>query len=231
MSEPSKTPAGLPVAQAKGPSNAPRKKHQRKFGNYLLDKKLQLRYVAFVTILSALISGSLGYLIWNQENKATNAVVEDLKMNVQAAESAEQSENWKELEVFVRGELRQDDNTLIFTMVGVGVGLVVVLSLFLVVLTHKVAGPLYKVALYFDKMRDGRIDEVYPLRRGDMLKDFYTKFKDMHDEVRGRFQSDNEAVGAFLAACEAAGVSREGALGHELDELETHKKQRDGALV
>ncbi|HUH03266.1 MAG TPA: hypothetical protein VML75_14815 [Kofleriaceae bacterium] len=222
----------LPVAHAKDPSSkAPRSRHKRRLGNYLLDKKLQLRYVAFVTILSAIISGVLGYLIWNQENRATNAVVEDLKMNVQAADSAEQSESWKELEVFVRGELRRDDNTLIVTMVGVGVGLVLVLSLFLVVMTHKVAGPLYKVALYFDKMRDGRIDEVYPLRRGDMLKDFYTKFKDMHDQVRARFQADNEAVAGFLAACEAAGVSREGALGHELDELETHKKRRDQALA
>ena len=57
------------------------------------------------------------------------------------------------------------------------IGLVIGLSLYLVVMTHKVAGPLYKVALYFDKMADGRLGQVWPLRKGDMLVDFYESFR------------------------------------------------------
>lgn len=218
--------SNLPKAQAKG-----NRGYKRHLSNYLLDKRLQLRYVAFVTVLSALISGSLGYLIWKQESRATDAVVQDAAMNMKSADSAESKADWKEIQEVIRSELKADDNSLIMTMVGVGVGLVFVLSLFLLVLTHKVAGPLYKVANYFDKMRDGKLGDTWPLRRWDMLKDFYAQFKEAHDAMRERAQSDNEAVGRFLEACEKAGVGRDGELGHKLDELETYKKSRDQALA
>ncbi len=216
----------LPVAQAKGT-----RRHRRHLGNYLLDKRLQLRYVAFVTILSAIISGTLGYLIWKQENRATEAVVDDAAMNMAAADSAKSKEEWSEIKEFIRSELHSDDNNLVLTMAGVGVGLVLVLSLFLVVMTHKVAGPLYKVALYFDKMRDGHLGDVWPLRKWDMLKQFYGGFKETHDALRERAKRDNDAVGRFLEACTAAGVGRDGEVGHALDELETYKNSRDEALA
>ncbi len=216
----------LPVAQAKG-----KRTYKRHLGNYLLDKRLQLRYVAFVTILSALISGTLGFLIWKQENRATEAVVDDAAMNMAAADSAKSKEEWSEIKEFIRSELHSDDNSLILTMVGVGVGLVLVLSAFLVIMTHKVAGPLYKVAGYFDKMRDGHLGDVWPLRKWDMLKHFYGVFKETHDALRERAQHDNEAVGRFLEACSAAGIGRDGEVGHALDELESYKKSRDEALA
>ena len=65
--------SNLPKATAQG-----RKPYKRKFSNYLLNKELQLRYVVFVTLLSAIISGSLGYLIWRQENIATKTVDNDI---------------------------------------------------------------------------------------------------------------------------------------------------------
>ena len=53
-----------------------------------------------------------------------------------------------------------EDRALVYKMVGVGVGLVVILSLYLLIMTHKVAGPLYKVSLYFDQMAEGRLGNV-----------------------------------------------------------------------
>ena len=53
-------------------------KHGRKISNYLIDKKLQLRYVVFVSALSAVICGTLGYLIWQQADVATNIIREQL---------------------------------------------------------------------------------------------------------------------------------------------------------
>ena len=55
-----------------------KKKHNRKLSNYLLDKKLQLRYVLFVTALSAVICGTLGYLIWQQADVATSIIRDQL---------------------------------------------------------------------------------------------------------------------------------------------------------
>ena len=55
----------------KGAGGPPRTPYKRKMSNYLLDKKLQLRYVLLVTILSGIISGSLGYLIYQQRHSAS----------------------------------------------------------------------------------------------------------------------------------------------------------------
>ena len=51
------------------------------------------------------------------------------------------------------------------------------LAVYGIKMTHKVAGPLFKVSLYLAKMRDGRFDKVYNLRKGDQLVDFYEHFK------------------------------------------------------
>ncbi len=189
----------------------------RKISNYLIDKKLQLRYVVFVTALSAVICGILGFLIWQQADVATNVIREQL------ADSPEMAKE-------VIRSLQSEDQNLVLTMVASGIGLVVLLSLLLVVMTHKVAGPLFKVTLYFDKMRDGRLDTVWPLRKGDMLRAFYQKFSSMHVAVKARHVEVNENLKSFVALAEAAGIDTSGDQGHRLDELRKHCEQRSEAL-
>ncbi|MCP4446189.1 MAG: hypothetical protein GY811_12710 [Myxococcales bacterium] len=195
-----------------------KKKHNRKISNYLIDKKLQLRYVIFVTTLSALICGMLGFLIWQQADVATNIIREQL---ADAPDMADE----------VIRSLKSEDQNLIFTMVASGVGLIVLLSLLLVVMTHKVAGPLFKVTRYLDKMRDGRLDTVWPLRKGDMLQNFYLKFSAMHTSVKARHVETNETLKNFVALAEAAGIDASGDQGHRLDELRKHCEQRSEALA
>lgn len=197
--------------------------YRRRFRNYLLDKTLQLRYVGVVALLSAGISAVLGGLIYRQEARASAAILETMG-------SSELADYPPELKQQISEQLTSSDSGLVTLMVGVGLSLVLVLSLYLVVFTHKVAGPLHKVSTYFDRMRDGELGVVYALRKGDMLQSFYDKFQLMHDTVRQRYIDDNAALGRFLAACDAAGLSSEGELGHQLDELRAHKSMRDRAL-
>lgn len=192
-------------------------KHNRKLSNYLLDKKLQLRYVVFVTALSALICGTLGYLIWQQADAATDIIRQQLADSPVAGE--------------VIDSLKSKDQNLILIMAGAGVGLVLVLSLFLVVMTHKVAGPLFKVTLHFERMSKGRLDTVWPLRKGDMLQGFFTKFQTMHSTVKARHVECNETLKKFTELAGDAGIAKEGDHGHQLDELREHCKQRDEALA
>ncbi len=122
-------------------------------------------------------------------------------------------------------------------MVGVGVGLVVILSLYLLIMTHKVAGPLYKVSMYFDRMAVGRLGVVTPLREGDMLQDFYAQFQEMHDAVRARAQRDVGVLEASLTALRTAqnqgdyrGEARS-QLTEALDQLAAHIETRTKNLV
>jgi len=202
----------------------PRTPYKRKLSNYLLDKKLQLRYILLVTILSGVISGSLGYLIYQQRHAASSAIEGDL-----AALTAD-DKTYKELQEVVAADYRADDRALMYKMVGVGVGLVVILSLYLLIMTHKVAGPLYKVSLYFDKMKEGRLGKVTALRDGDMLQDFYGNFREMHDAVRKRAQEHVITLEGSATALRAkAGDNAK--LAEALDALDKHITQRKKNLL
>ncbi len=196
--------------------------YRRRLSNYLLDKRLQLRYVGFVTILSAVLSGTLGYLIWQQENQASSQILDSVDTLCESGDTAACDEFRHDLDE----NLSRYDTSLVLIMGGVGLGLGVVLFLFMVVMTHKIAGPLYKVSTYFRRMSRGQLGPVYPLRKGDMLMEFYDKFQGMHEAVRGQFQRDADLMGRFLRACDEAGVARSGTMGETLDALQTHHAAR-----
>ena len=218
-----------PTAATGLPSPAPRPK--RKLSNYMLDKNLQLRYVLLVSILSAVIAGALGYMIYDQRRTASESIERDLQALTQADASHQEFQ-----EQVARG-LESDDQMLVYKMVAVGFGLVVILSAYLVIMTHKVAGPLHKVSMYFEQMAEGRLGKVTPLRRGDMLQDFFGDFKEMHESLRVRSQIDLEAMERALAALRTAhneadyrGEAR-GKLDDTLDALEHHLAHRRKQLA
>jgi hypothetical protein len=197
---------------------------KRRISNYLLDKKLQLRYVLLVTILSGLIAGSLGYLIYQQSRTASESLAADL------ATLAHGDTSWADVQQQALSHLYSGDRALIYTMALVGFGLVIILSAYLVIMTHKVAGPLYKVTTYFDRMARGRLGSVTNLRRGDMLQDFYANFRDMHVAVRERLQGDVITMESAASALrtKAGGDAK---LAEALDSLDKHVTVRKKQLL
>jgi methyl-accepting chemotaxis protein len=219
-----------PTAATGLPAPAPRLKHHRKLSNYLLDKKLQLRYVLLVSILSAVIAATLGYMIYDQRRIASESIEGDLKVLTQADTS-------KEFQEQVTSGLESDDQILVYKMVVVGFGLVVILSAYLVIMTHKVAGPLFKISMYFERMAEGRLGAVTPLRRGDMLQDFFGDFKTMHESLRSRAVADVDAMDRIASVLRATrneadyrGEAR-GKLEDALDALEHHVAHRKNLLA
>jgi methyl-accepting chemotaxis protein len=215
----------VPKGGAGGGGKA-RSPYKRKLSNYLLDKRLQLRYILLVTILSGVISGSLGYLIYQQRHAASESIERDL------AALTQDDQSLKQFQQQVAAGMAAEDRALIYKMVGVGIGLVVILSLYLVLMTHKVAGPLYKISMYFDRMAEGRLGNVTALRRGDMLQDFFGNFREMHEAVRTRMQSDvitmESAAVALRAKATAEGKQE---LADALDSLDKHLTARKKQLL
>ena len=215
-------PAPIPPA-----AGAPaRVKHKRKLANYLLDKRLQLRYVLVVTILSGLIAGTLGYMIYKQSSDASASIEKRLNDSTFAA-----------IKDTINADLQSGDQMLVYKMIGAGIALVIILSLYLVIMTHKVAGPLFKVSMYFDRMADGRLTVVTPLRKGDMLQDFFQSFKETHEAIRARAQADVEIMDKSLAAlreqqnqADYRGEQRQ-KLVDALDGLEQHLAERKKKLA
>ena len=207
-----------------GGGSKPRTPYKRKISNYLLDKRLQLRYVLLVTILSGVISGSLGYLIYQQRHAASESIERDL------AALTEDDNSLKEFQDQVAGGMAAEDRALVYKMIGVGMGLVIILSLYLVLMTHKVAGPLYKVSMYFDRMAEGRLGNVTALRKGDMLQDFFGNFREMHEAVRTRLQSDVITMESAATSLRTK-AGGDGKLADALDALDKHVTQRKKQLL
>jgi hypothetical protein len=93
-----------------------------------------------------------------------------------------------------------------WVLVATGIVLSLGLAVYGIKMTHRVAGPMFKVSLYFAKMRDGRLDKVYSLRKGDELVEFYEHFKAAHAGVVNLEREDIERIRELVAAAETAGV-------------------------
>jgi len=113
---------------------------------------------------------------------------------------------------------------ILWVLIGTGLLLVIGLAVYGIKMTHKVAGPLFKVSLYLAKMKDGRFDKVWNLRKGDQLVDFYDHFKTAHAGVVQMQVDDIAKIKGVIAAAEAAGAG-----GHatvvELRELLARKEK------
>jgi hypothetical protein len=113
---------------------------------------------------------------------------------------------------------------ILWAMIGTGIALVIGLALYGIKMTHRVAGPLFKVGLYLSKMRDGRFDKVYNLRKGDQLVDFYDQFKAAHGGIVAMQQDDIARIARVIAAADAAGLGQHPAVA-ELRELSARKEK------
>jgi hypothetical protein len=217
-------PEPVKTAKARGP-RAPSSRRHRKISNYLIDKRLQLRYVLAVLFVSLAISGTLGYLIYQQERRATASLVADLhdltKDNPDLAEYQKETAD----------DIAHRDRALVLQMIGVGLGLAVIAGGYLVLMTHKVAGPLHKIGLYMHDMAAGRMHKIMPLRKGDMLQDFYVQFREMHQTVRDRLKADADAMARFHAACTGPACELSPPARDELEELRRHAEQRQAAFT
>ena len=101
---------------------------------------------------------------------------------------------------------------ILYVLIATGLVLVFGLALYGIKMTHKVAGPLFKVGLYLAKMREGRLDKVWNLRKGDQLVEFYEHFKTAHAGVVQLEKTDIAQIKAVIAAAEGAGAGEHAAI-------------------
>jgi nitrogen fixation/metabolism regulation signal transduction histidine kinase len=121
--------------------------------------------------------------------------------------------------------LVRQQHTMLYTLVGglaVMVFLIGVLGIFI---THKVAGPIYKMKLLLNQVAEGRMKVQARLRKGDELQDFFDVFAHMVDKMRERQARE---VGDLERAIEAAKTA--GAAEGSLDKLGVLHEEMKRAL-
>jgi hypothetical protein len=184
---------------------------KRSWRNLLIDREYQLLFTLFMVVTCALFMAGLGYLVLKEADTATKTAIQDVQGQPHLDEAVIR-------QTIEKLEARRD--LLVAILAVLGVGLTGGLFVYGIKMTHRVAGPLYKVGLYCEAVGAGRYDRIVPLRKGDQLVAFYEHFKEAHEALRRRNDRDIECLRSVIAAAEQADVAgRSEELGDRLEDL------------
>lgn len=170
---------------------------------YLVDRGFQLRYAFLLAALGAGTMAIFGVLVWMHFHELTRGA--PLALTSSGAEE-----------------------TLVWMAVASVLLSAGILGLLGVLLTHRVAGPVYVMNLHMSALAAGRYPRMRPLRKSDELKAFFDHFAEAVERMRGREVEEaallEQALGVLAPACtspEARGA---------LEELRAlHRKKRQAA--
>ena len=126
--------------QSDKPADRPTFSRQRKLRNYLLDVGMQLRYTGFIMAVAILLTGVLGYKVYQATQESSRIVL----MTVQADPATGAA---------LQAQFEPNDRIVLYGMAGFG--LILVLSIFAagIWITHKVAGPLHNISMTCGRIR------------------------------------------------------------------------------
>jgi nitrogen fixation/metabolism regulation signal transduction histidine kinase len=240
-------------------------RQQRQLKNFLLDRRFQLKYSAYLAGIALLFSACLGLLLW----RTSNAVIEQSHQTVAQGEQVVQrgrdvvkesrtvsevvkmsivkdpvySDNPALLEAFKGDADKQSERLneqqrsleqqsaalkqqsadiahqqrVLFVMLTSTLSLLVILiGLAGIVVTHKVAGPIYKMKRQIKAVGEGKLRIPAPLRKGDDLGDFFEAFEKMVINLRGRQKEEIDKLEAAIKTLEPLAKHGELAVLHDL---------------
>ena len=177
--------------------------YKRSWRNLLLDRNYQLVFTLFLVLTAALFVTGLGFAVMREARTATSTAVQDVQ--------GKEAEGFLDTDKAKTTVETLENRNTIFTLVLVGLGAGLCFGLFIygIKMTHKIAGPLFKISLYCDKVIAGKFDKVYNLRKGDQLIDFYDNFRQAHEALRHREESEAACLKKVLAAAEGKDLPAE----------------------
>jgi len=197
-------------SDAASPARPP---YKRKVRNYLLDVGLQLRYTATIVLVAVVLTLVLGIKIYQATRDVSKVILWTSLVDPSSAEE-------------LQAQFANSDRVVLWSMVGLGLVLVLSISAVGILITHKVAGPLYKISTFFGRVRENRLGPApRSLRKGDELQDFYISFRDMHQAIRERTEEDVRILTNAIAVMGSAGVRSDDATLEELRQLRKKKEE------
>jgi hypothetical protein len=202
-----------------GPSARP--PYKRKVRNYLLDVGLQLRYTATIVIVAVFLTAGLGFKMYQATRDVSKVILWTSLVDPSSAEE-------------LQAQFSNSDRVVLWGIVGFGVVLVFSIGTVGILITHKVAGPLHKIASLFARVRENRMGPApSSLRKGDELQEFYSAYRDMHQALRARVEEDLRVLTNAVSVLEAApdaSSDRASPMQRTLEELRQLRKRKEESL-
>lgn len=95
--------------------------------------------------------------------------------------------------------LQTRQRSVLLTIFGSLTALVMALGIVGIIFTHRVAGPVFKMTRYLQRLRQGSLAEPAPLRRGDDLREFFDEFCAAIRTLRERQEADVRILDDVIA--------------------------------
>jgi hypothetical protein len=180
-------------------------RHRR---TYLVDRAFQLKYALLMAAAGVVVSLAFGLWLHQAHLQAMNLAVLDPELRA----------------VMERGE-----RELLLAFAGIAVLMAVALGLLGVVITHRVAGPIFVMGHYMSVVAQGRFPRMRTLRRGDELRRFFETFLGAVDALKRR-EAHHAVVLADAAVRIRAAAPRSPDLAEVADALDAAAGERRIAL-
>ncbi|MFH1729231.1 MAG: hypothetical protein ABIA04_12525 [Pseudomonadota bacterium] len=141
--------------------------YQRK---YLIDKKFQIKYTLIVIAVCSLIYVLLGYHFYTTSLEATDL------LSIQNFE--------------LQSMVEQEDNFTLYYLITFFI--VQIFSLFILgtLLTHKIAGPAFRIMKSMEDIASGKLRKIGNLRKFDELKSFVEPVNNLIESINSRANND-----------------------------------------
>jgi len=196
--------------------------YKRSWKNLILDTEYQLVFTTAMVMSALVFMAGLGYEVLDMASTSTRTAIADVQ-GQPLLDPAVADTTIAHLEA--RRKLLEG------ILIGVGVALTAGLFIYGIKMTHRVAGPLYKVSLYCDQVTLGRFEATRSLRKGDQLVSFYDHFRQAHDVLKKKLAADVACLRSVIAAADEMELgSRSPDLATRLDDLRTLLARKEAGL-
>lgn len=173
------------------PSAAPVATGRTSFGRrtYVVDRGFQLKYTVMLVVLGAGMSALFGAMMYLAHLDAQR----ELPMTP-----------------LLQEQLARSETTLIALTIAISVLMAAALALVGILITHRVAGPVYVMSHYIGTLAKGRYPQLRPLRKQDELKAFFDRFHEAIELMRTREVEEADALARAIATLSPVAGTEEG---------------------
>jgi methyl-accepting chemotaxis protein len=193
--------------------------YKRHIRNYLLDSHFQLKYAGLLVIVAVLISGVMGVVLYQTTGAVvaeSSALVDESKkvsevsrMNIRdlasdspglLTEFNREADSHDKAIADEQASLLHHQQLMIGSLVGGLALMVILIGMLGIYITHKIAGPVFKMTRLLKQVGDGNLHVDARLRKGDELRDFFETFTRMVGGLRAIEERQLAEIDGALAA-------------------------------
>ncbi len=167
-----------------------RKPFRRK--QFLINRAFQIKYTVIIAVIGIIIAVLWGTLFY----KASKENSQQMLMLVQM------DPNLSSMTDIIKEKLAAEDSKIMLYLIAFVVAIFLSLVIWGILITHRIAGPIFIISRYVDSIADGKIPETRPLRKKDELKEFFDKFSRMIEALKERENVDIVVINDVLKTLE-----------------------------